>query len=171
MSSSCMKSDASSNSFYPTSIDHIAIAVGDLQASVHWFRHVLGFALLETRTVQGVKSGMISAVLRLGGVTIVLMQGTSAQSQISRYVEKFGNGVQHVAFCVDNVSLAMSDLMNNGLPFDTDLINSAGLTQAFTKRDSNTGLMIELISRSDHSGFEGDNIQSLFEQLEKKDAI
>lgn len=152
-----------------TGIDHIALAVPDLEAAIKWVRNVLGFELEEQRETKGKRSGMKSAVLRLGSVTVVLTEGIGASSQTSEFVENFGPGVQHVAFRVNDLASAIGAMQANGLEFSSPRLDSDGLSQIFSKRDPSTGLMVELIERRDgFDGFRDDNVQRLFDSLEEK---
>ncbi|WP_246797569.1 VOC family protein [Burkholderia perseverans] len=152
-------------------IDHIALAVVDLEAAVQLFTHVLGFRLMARRHIQGRKTGMRSAELESGGgLKFVLCQGTEPESQVSRLVSEFGPGVAHIALEVDDVAQTVDELRRRGMGFDTSVIEGPGLTQSFTSRDRNTGLSFEIIKRNGEHGFVDDNIQSLFDQLEKSDS-
>ena len=155
---------------YARSVDHIAIAVLDLEASITWYTTVLGFTLKERRKTEGVTTGMISAVLEAGPLHFVLLQGTTPQSQVSRFVEHYGPGVQHLAIKVDNISELSDELKQSGLEFDTSIIEGGGLRQIFSKRDQGSGLMIEFIERSG-AGFTDQNVTSLFAQLEEKNSF
>ena len=110
---------------------------------------------------------MISAVVGAGPIDFVLLQGTSAQSQVSRYIDHYGPGVQHIALRVTEVARVAATLRENGLGFDTEVIEGSGLRQIFSTRDSTSGLMLELIERTGE-GFEEQNVTSLFTQLEEK---
>lgn len=57
-------------------VDHVAIAVPSLEDSIGWFTNVLGFKLKERRETKGESSGMVSAVLEAGPLSIVLLEGT-----------------------------------------------------------------------------------------------
>lgn len=149
-------------------VDHLAIAVDDLEAAVKFYTQSLGFVEVERRRTEGKKSGMNSVVVEGGPLKIVLLQGTSEESQVSRYVKEYGPGVQHVAFRVDGIEGVVTDLKDRGLKFDTDVINGPGLKQAFSQRDPVSGMMFELIERTGAEGFADTNIQQLFESLEKK---
>jgi methylmalonyl-CoA/ethylmalonyl-CoA epimerase len=155
---------------YVKAIDHIAIAVTDLEQSIDLYRKVLGFGLHERRRTEGKTTAMISAVMKAGPLTVVLLQGTSSDSQVSKYVEHYGPGVQHIAFEVENLPAAAEELKRAGLEFDTDVINSPGLRQIFSARDSGSGMMYELIERMG-GDFSDDSVQNLFEQLERKGAF
>lgn len=148
-------------------IDHIAIAVRDIEAAVKLYEQVFGFELQIRREVHGNFSGMLSAELNAGLFTIVLVQGTSPESQVSRYIERYGPGVQHVAIAVENLEAVAHTLKDTGAQFATEIIRGDGLLQLFTKREDNTGMMFEFIERRDVSGFQPQNIQKLFDQLER----
>jgi len=155
---------------YACGIDHVAIAVTDLEDSINWFTSVLGFTVKERRRTEGVSTAMISAVLVAGPLNIVLLQGTAPQSQVSRFIEHYGPGMQHLAIQVKSIDEVAAELVQAGLEFDTTIIEGGGLRQIFTKRNQDSGLMIEFIERS-KSGFVEQNVESLFAQLEKKDSF
>jgi methylmalonyl-CoA/ethylmalonyl-CoA epimerase len=148
-------------------IDHLAIAVLDLEKSIYFYTALLGFKLLERRETYGEKTGMISAVLDAGNFTIVLLQGTQSHSQVSRYIEHYGPGVQHVAFEVKGIDSVAAKLQESGVQFATNVIQGDGLKQIFTKREPLSGMMIELIERTQVTGFQEQNVNSLFRQLEE----
>ncbi len=150
-------------------IDHLALAVPDLGAATAWIRDVLGFSLVEKRETHGKTSGMKSAVLRIGSVTIVLTEGIGESSQTSQFVREFGAGVQHVAFRVSDLTQAAAMMRAQGLTFSSPQLDSDQLSQIFSLRNEATGLMVELIERQ--GGFEGfrdENVQRLFDSLESR---
>ncbi|WP_331375413.1 VOC family protein [Sinorhizobium chiapasense] len=147
-------------------IDHIALAVHNLDDAIHLFQDVLGFRLRRRFHIKGKKSGMVAADMVRDGICFVLCQGTEPESQVSQLVQNFGAGLAHVALAVDDVSTAIDTLKERGLSFDTTVIEGAGLTQAFSSRCPNTGMTIELIHRSGKEGFLESNVQELFDQLE-----
>lgn len=124
-------------------VDHLAIAVEDLDGAVAFYRDRLGFRETERRTTQGAKTGMESVVMEGGPLKIVLLKGTSPESQVSRYVAEYGPGVQHVAFRVKGIDQVVADLSSRGLEFDTGIIQGSGLRQAFSRRESVSGMMFE----------------------------
>src|SRR5689334_20851799 len=76
-----------------TGIDHVAVAVDDIAQAIDWYTNTLGFHLVEERETHGEHTSMLSAVVSAGSAVVVLIQGTSPQSQVSRFIEKFGPGV------------------------------------------------------------------------------
>lgn len=155
---------------HATGIDHIAIAVKELEESIAFFTRVLGFDLVERRKTEGKTTAMISAVLKAGSITIVLLQGTSPESQVSKFIDHYGPGVQHVAIAVENLPELADGLKAQGLQFETTLINGPGLRQIFSHRDPGSGIMLELIERMG-GNFSDQSVQQLFQQLEAKDSF
>lgn len=155
---------------YARSVDHIAVAVEDLEQSIDFYSKVLGFQLHERRRTEGKVTAMVSAVMKAGPITVVLLQGSSPESQVSKYVEHYGPGVQHIAVAVENLPEMAEDLKKAGLEFDTNVISSPGLRQIFSARDPGSGMMYEFIERMG-GDFSDESVKSLFEQLEQKDAF
>ena len=152
-------------------IDHVAIAVRDLEAAIAYYRDVLGFTLNERRQISGRISGMDSAVLEAGGVKFVLVQGDSPESNVSRYIEAYGPGVQHVAIEVPDPQAAIDDLRARGADLLTGIIHGPGLDQIFTKREPNSGMQLEIIARAENEGFDPRNVQELFEAMERENVF
>jgi len=149
-------------------IDHVAIAVRDLDAAIAYYGDVLGMQLRERRQISGRVSGMDSAVMEAGGVKFVLVQGDSPESNVSRYIEAYGPGVQHVAIEIPDAQAAIDDLRGRGADLLTGVINGPGLDQIFTKREPNSGIQLEIIARAENEGFDPRNVQELFEAMERE---
>jgi chorismate mutase-like protein len=152
-------------------IDHVAIAVRDLDAAIAHYRDVLGFELRERRRISGRVSGMDSAVMEAAGVKFVLVQGDSPESNVSRYIEAYGPGVQHVAIEIPDAREAIEDLRARGADLLTGIIQGPGLDQIFTKREPNSGMQLEIIARAENEGFDPRNVQELFEAMERENVF
>jgi methylmalonyl-CoA epimerase len=152
-------------------IDHVAIAVRDLDAAIAYYGDVLGFELQERRQISGRVSGMDSAVMEAGGVKFVLVQGDSPESNVSRYIEAYGPGVQHVAIEVPDPQAAIDDLRARNCDLLTGIIHGPGLDQIFTKREPNSGIQLEIIARAENDGFDPSNVQELFEAMERENVF
>jgi 4-hydroxyphenylpyruvate dioxygenase-like putative hemolysin len=148
-------------------IDHIAIAVRDLDSAVEFFTNTLGFTLVRRLKIMGTHTGMVSAEIEHDQIKFVLCQGTEPQSQVSQLVANYGPGVAHIALEVDDVDSTVTNLRDQGVSFDTTVIEGPGLQQAFSSRCRNSGLSFEFIKRTSEAGFLESNVQQLFEQLER----
>jgi methylmalonyl-CoA/ethylmalonyl-CoA epimerase len=148
-----------------TSIDHVAIAVTDLEEAVSWYSHNLGFRCIERRATQGERTSMLSAVMSAGGAYIVLIQGTSPESQVSQFITRFGPGVQHLALAVKDLDQAMDQVTAAGGKADTPFITDDGIRQVFLRRDPGSGVRIELIERRGGT-FTDESVEKLFRAFE-----
>ncbi len=151
-------------------IDHVAIAVRDLEDAIAQYE-AMGFTVESRLETKGEKSAMISAVMKAGPLTFVLLEGTTANSQVTRYIDHYGPGVQHVAIGVEDIEEVCTSLIEAGLEFETDLIEASDLRQRFSKRCLNSGIMLEIIERIDNPNFSEESVEKLFRQLENSDSF
>ena len=114
---------------------------------------------------------MFLAEMRAGPITFVLVQGDSERSNVTRYVEERGPGVQHVAIAVDDLPALLEELDERGCELLTGVVESPGLQQAFTRREPNSGTQIEFVSRRGEAGFTQNNIEDLFEAMERENVV
>jgi methylmalonyl-CoA/ethylmalonyl-CoA epimerase len=149
-------------------IDHIAIAVNNLSESTNLYCDILGFELLEQRSTSGEYSGMNSAVLKKDNSVIVLLESHKETSQISKFIDNFGTGVQHLALKVDNIEKIIDRFLLKSAATDIEIIEGVGIRQVFLKRDIGSGVRIELIERNGGS-FSDETIEKLFKAFERKD--
>ena len=91
--------DAEFNSAQVNKIEHIGIAVKDLEASNVLFEKLLGVPHYKIEDV--LSEGVKTSFFKSGPNKIELLEGTNADSPISKYIEKKGEGVHHIAFAVD----------------------------------------------------------------------
>lgn len=152
-------------------IDHLAIAVCNLEEAIAYYSDTLGMSLVERRSTSGKRTGMLSAVMDAGAFKIVLIEGVGEDSQVSRFIQHFGQGVQHVAFEVEDIEATAASLQKAGMSFSTSLLSGAGLKQIFSTRDPVSGMVYELIERVGEDGFQDDNVNNLFLQLEEADSF
>jgi 4-hydroxyphenylpyruvate dioxygenase-like putative hemolysin len=152
-------------------VDHIAVAVPDLEAAILWTEKCFGAKVREVRETAGKRTGMRSAVVELGALVIVLVQGTEEGSQVTEFVRKHGPGVQHIALRVESMTQAIDSLHSGEVPLATPLLHdeAARLKQIFTVRSPETGLMMEFIERGAGGEFSERNVTRLFEALEERE--
>ena len=149
-------------------IDHVAIAVEELEAAIEWYSSNLGFEVAERRHTQGASTAMVSAVMKAGAAVVVLVQGTSPDSQISRFVARHGSGVQHLALQVTDLDAAIAQFTSAA--GEIDVIEEEGIRQVFLRRDAGSGVRIELIERRGGT-FNDRSVENLFRAFEKKDLV
>ena len=124
-------------------IDHVVVAVDDVDATASLFGEHLGF-----HVEQATRAGVV--VLGAGGVTIVLV-GPEAGPDVAAHLERHGPGIHHVAIDVLNADYARRMLDAAGAPLLTPvMVDAAGHEQFFTLRDPASGVQIGFVSRTGH---------------------
>lgn len=125
-------------------IEHIGIAVKDLSIAIPYYEKVLGLKCYNIEEVADQK--VKTAFFKVGGTKIELLEPTSEESTIAKFIEKKGEGVHHIAFAVDGVANALTECEGNGV----QLIDKAprkgaeGLNIAFLHPKSTQGVLTEL---------------------------
>ena len=94
-------------------IDHVAIAVADLDAAIQMFESVLGMKVKHREDVAGFKVKI--ATLGTGGTDIELIQATSPDSPVAKFVAERGPGLHHVALAVPDIETALGMLREQGV--------------------------------------------------------
>ncbi len=82
-------------------IDHIGIAVENLEQSISFFKNILGLTFIGTEEVMG--EGVRVAFFKIGDVKIELLEALNQESPIYKHIEKKGEGIHHIAFEVNNI--------------------------------------------------------------------
>ncbi|MFM2073454.1 MAG: hypothetical protein RLZZ623_3718 [Actinomycetota bacterium] len=145
-----------------TRIDHLVVAVTDLEAAVDSFSGTFGFhrAALAGGDVPGI------VALQAGGVTIVFV-GADASPAVAAYLHQHGGGVQHVAIEVLNAGYARACLTDTDATLLTNVVvDEAGHEQFFAARDATTGVQLGFISRTGHRvGVAAANVLTMFAAL------
>lgn len=133
----------------PYNIDHVAIAVHDLDASLGQFREQYGSEPLSREVVaeQGVEEAMIT----IGGSSVQLLQPLSAQSPVGRFLERRGEGLHHVAFAVVDIEQALAHLRTQGVRLvdESPRTGGGGHRIAFVHPSAFSGTLIELVEVAD----------------------
>ncbi|WP_332770535.1 VOC family protein [Phenylobacterium sp.] len=150
-----------------TGIDHIAVAVHDLESAVSWYSSTLGFSVIEQRATRGLNTSMTSAVMACGSAIVVLVQGGEPDSQVQQFIDRFGPGVQHVAFSVDDLDKALESVRAAGGESDTGILQDVGIKQTFLRRDAGSGVRVELIERRG-GDFTDASVEGLFRTMEAR---
>ena len=125
-------------------INHIAVVVDDMEKALAFWRDALGMELTELRDVPAEKSQV--AFLPLPGSEVELVQPTTDDSGIAKYLAKRGAGMHHICLEVDDIEAMMTQLKAK----DIRLINeeprtaSDGKRYAFIHPESTSGVLVEL---------------------------
>jgi methylmalonyl-CoA/ethylmalonyl-CoA epimerase len=130
-----------------TAIDHVGVAVPDLDRAVAWYREHFGMEVVheEVNEEQGVREAM----LRIGdsGSCVQLLAPLSADSPIGRFLERHGPGIQQVAYRVDDVVAASKVLRERGLRllYDEPRRGTAGSRVNFVHPKDAGGVLVEIV--------------------------
>jgi len=130
-----------------TKVDHIGIAVSNLDDTLELYQEVLGLKCVNTEVVEGQKVKV--AFLPIGDTEIELLESTSEDGPIAKFIEKKGEGVQHIAFKVDNIEEALEEMRQKGMKLidEQPRYGAGGAKIAFLHPKSTKGVLIELCER------------------------
>jgi methylmalonyl-CoA epimerase len=128
-----------------TELDHVAIAVRDLEAAVSWYRDALGAQVAHRELVEA--DGVEEALLAVAESYVQLLTPTRAGSPVARFLERRGEGLHHVGYRVDDCASALAAAIAAGArPIDdTPRPGSRGSTVAFLHPSTAFGTLIELV--------------------------
>ncbi|ADO84482.1 methylmalonyl-CoA epimerase [Ilyobacter polytropus] len=128
-------------------VDHIGIAVKDLDAVVKFYEDVMGIPLHGIETVEEQKVRV--AFMPVGDTEIELLESTSPDGPIAKFIDKKGEGVQHVAFKVENIEEAIADMKEKGYRMidESPRYGAGGAKIAFMHPKGTCGVLIELSER------------------------
>ncbi len=125
-------------------LDHVGIAVSDLQASLAFFKDVLG---LHVEASEEIVSQRVRATfLDTGRSTFEMLEATSADSPIAKFIEKRGAGLHHVALRVDDIEAALQHLRDRGVRLidEKPRPGAEGALVAFVHPSAAHGVLVEL---------------------------
>ncbi len=128
----------------PTHIEHIGIAVKNLEEAIAFYEKVYG---LECYAVEEVAEQKVkTAFFMVGQTKIELLESTDPEGPIGKFIEKKGEGVHHLAFAVDNLQKGLDEAAENGVKLidQTPRKGAEGLNIAFMHPKSTFGVLTEL---------------------------
>ncbi len=96
-----------------THIEHIGIAVKNLDEAIKYYEDVLGLKCYKIEEVKDQK--VKTAFFQVGEIKIELLETTDPEGPVGKFIEKRGEGVHHVAFAVKDVSAALEEAKENGI--------------------------------------------------------
>jgi methylmalonyl-CoA epimerase len=128
-----------------TEIDHVAIAVHDLDAAVDYYRTTFGVEPAHREVVE--KDGVEEVLLRVADSYIQLLTPVRDDSPVAKYLEKRGDGIHHLAYRVDDCAAALERVKREGHQVIDEVPRpgSRGTTVAFIHPKTAFGTLIELV--------------------------
>ncbi len=130
-----------------TKIDHLGIAVNSIENGKNFWTDVLGLKFEGTETVETQK--VTTAFFPVGESEVELLESTSPDGPVAKYIEKKGEGIQHIAFRVENIEEALQELKDKGIRLidETPRIGAGGAKIAFLHPKATAGVLVELCQR------------------------
>lgn len=128
-------------------IDHIGIAVKSIDEALKFYTDVLGLKCAGTEEVADQK--VKTAFIPVGDSEIELLESTSEDGAIAKFIEKKGEGIQHIALRVENIESALEDLKAKGIKLidEKPRYGAGGAKIAFIHPKSTKGVLLELCQR------------------------
>ncbi|MFH1981932.1 MAG: methylmalonyl-CoA epimerase [Pseudomonadota bacterium] len=128
-------------------IDHLGIAVNSIDEGKGFWSGVLGLEFEGAETVQEQK--VTTAFFPVGDSEVELLESTAPDGPVAKYIEKKGQGIQHVAFRVENIEAALAELKEKGVRLidETPRIGAGGAKIAFLHPKATNGVLVELCQR------------------------
>jgi methylmalonyl-CoA/ethylmalonyl-CoA epimerase len=125
-------------------IDHIAVVVPDIEASLAFWRDQLGLDLSHVLAVPEQQATI--AFLPTGGSEVELVQPTTTDSGLARFLAKRGPGIHHICLEVDDIAQTLTDLKARGVRLidETPKSGAGGKKLAFIHPESANGVLVEL---------------------------
>ena len=126
-------------------LDHVAIAVGDLDVAIAEYARQYGVAPLYLEVVE--EQGVEEAMIPVGGSFVQLLQPLSEETPVGRFLSKNGPGLHHVAYAVPSIEDALAHLKDEGVRLidESPRIGGRGARIAFVHPKELAGTLIELV--------------------------
>jgi methylmalonyl-CoA/ethylmalonyl-CoA epimerase len=129
-------------------IDHLGIAVNSIEDGKNFWAQTLGLHFEGAETV--VEQKVTTAFFPVGDSEVELLESTSPDGPVAKFIEKKGTGFQHVAFRVENIEAALEELKEKGIQLidQKPRIGAGGAKIAFLHPKATGGVLVELCERS-----------------------
>ena len=125
-------------------IEHIGIAVKDLDAAKHTFAQLLGTEYYKEESVAA--EGVTTVFFKVGDIKLELLQATNSDSPIAKFIDKRGEGIHHIAFDVDSVDKKADSLKEDGFVVLNDNAKDGADNKRinFVHPKSSHGVLVEI---------------------------
>ncbi|MGH3732325.1 MAG: methylmalonyl-CoA epimerase [Acidimicrobiales bacterium] len=132
-----------------TEIDHVAIAVNDLDAAIAWYAHVFGAEVTHREVVES--DGVEEALVRVADSYIQLLTPTREDSPVAKHLAKRGEGLHHIAYRVDDCAEALDVVKESGARVidNAPRPGSRNTTVAFIHPQDSFSTLIELVQENE----------------------
>ncbi len=132
-------------------IEHIGIAVKNLEESIRFYEDVLGLVCYAIEEVKDQK--VKTAFFMLGQTKIELLESTDPEGPIGKFIEKKGQGVHHLAFAVEGIEKSLEKMQEKGVQLidKTPRKGAEGLDIAFLHPKSTNGVLMEFCENKNKS--------------------
>ena len=132
-----------------TVVDHIGIAVHSIDEALSFWQNTLGIECTGVEVVEEQK--VKTAFLPVGDTEIELLEATSEDSPVAKFIEKRGEGIHHLALRVDNLEAALAELKEKGVRLidETPRYGAGGARVAFVHPKATGGILLELSERKE----------------------
>jgi methylmalonyl-CoA/ethylmalonyl-CoA epimerase len=130
-------------------LNHVAVAVKDLDAAIRLFTDVLGFELVGRESVEHMQVDV--AILESGGFHLELVRPQAENTGVAKFLEKHGEGLHHIALNVNGISETLKEFSEAGVSLidKSPRTGADGAQVAFLHPRSCFGTLIELCEKSD----------------------
>ncbi len=128
-------------------IDHIGVAVNRISDGKNFWSDILGLDFEGDETVEAQK--VKTAFFPVGESEVELLESTAPDGPIAKFIEKKGEGIQHIAFRVENIENALAELKQKGIRLidETPRKGAGGAKIAFLHPKATFGVLVELCER------------------------
>jgi methylmalonyl-CoA/ethylmalonyl-CoA epimerase len=128
-----------------TRIDHVGIAVADLDEAIAFYSRVFGLSVVHEEVNE--RQGVREAMLGVGDSCIQLLAPLTPESTIAKFLDRSGPGIQQIAYGVDDVEATAQSLRESGVRmlYDTAQVGTAGSLINFCHPKDVGGVLVELV--------------------------
>jgi methylmalonyl-CoA/ethylmalonyl-CoA epimerase len=128
-------------------IEHVGIAVNSIKEAKKFFEEVLGLQCYSVEEVEDQK--VKTAFFKIGETKIELLEATSPESPIAKFIEKRGQGIHHIAFAADNVDSSLQEAEEKGIILidKKSRKGAEGLNIGFLHPKSTFGMLTEICGK------------------------
>ena len=129
-------------------IAHIGVAVKNIEEAEKFYTEVLGFTVHDRENLREIKASFIP----IGDTAVELLQSTTPEGVINKFIEKRGEGVQHIAYQVENIEKTLEELKAKGIPLIDEKPRRGAHNSkvAFLNPKGTYGVLVELVEPEKH---------------------